>query len=349
MIVRALTFGLLLLLPPGAVLAAGGPPAELWARFKQEFISPDGRVIDFFQNRMSHSEGQGYAMLIAQTCNDRAGFDLIWNWAVNNLQVRKTDRLFAWSWGRDPDGQWTVLDRNNATDGDILIAWALLRAADRWPGSNYRAKATPILDDLLTGLTREKGGLTFLLPGKIGFELEDGTMVLNPSYFLFPAYRRFAQTHDNQAWIRLFNNAKALLRLSRFGRIGLPADWVVFDGRQMKVYTDKSNAFGFDAVRTPLYLTWAGLTIADPWVGRYLDLVARLGYLPASYNLIEDQPSPRPGPAGFYAVFSAVAARLNRPAQSRTLADEASRLALAEKHDYYSTVLRLLAASGLDQ
>ena len=174
-------------------------------------------------------------------------------------------------------------------------------------------------------------------------------MVLNPSYFLFPAYRHFARIHGGPAWTRLFNDAKALLRLSRFGRIGLPADWVVFNGRQMKVFTDKSDAFGFDAVRTPLYLTWAGLTAADPWVGRYLDLVARLGYLPAGYNLIEDQPSPRPGPAGFYAVFSAAAAQLNRTAQSRTLAAESNRLALAEKQNYYSTVLRLLAASGLDQ
>ncbi|MFN2268827.1 MAG: glycosyl hydrolase family 8, partial [Desulfonatronovibrio sp.] len=95
-----------------------------WNVFKARFLTSDGRIIDRFQNNISHSEGQGYAMIMAALCNEPDIFDSLWKWTRDNLQVRRTDSLLVWSWGERFPEQWTVLDYNNATDGDILVAWA---------------------------------------------------------------------------------------------------------------------------------------------------------------------------------------------------------------------------------
>ena len=77
----------------------------LWQYFKDQFISDDGRVIDTQQQQISHSEGQGYGMLLAVKFNDQATFKKLWRWSQDNLQIRK-DRLFAWKFGRHESGQW---------------------------------------------------------------------------------------------------------------------------------------------------------------------------------------------------------------------------------------------------
>src|SRR5450432_3381739 len=68
-----------------------------WEVFKRDFIEADGRVVDTGQGRISHSEGQGFAMLFAVRYGDRAAFDQAWQWTQRNLQVRD-DALMAWRW-----------------------------------------------------------------------------------------------------------------------------------------------------------------------------------------------------------------------------------------------------------
>lgn len=66
-----------------------------WGYYRRHFISEDGRVIDFFQNKTSHSEGQGYGMLLAVAHKDRASFDRIYNWTRQNLMVRAPAGFYA--------------------------------------------------------------------------------------------------------------------------------------------------------------------------------------------------------------------------------------------------------------
>ena len=75
-------------------------------------------------------------MLFAEASGDRASFDNLWNWTRDNLQ-RRDNALFSWRF--DPaDGNTPVADTNDASDGDILIAWALVRAARRWHEPDYQ-------------------------------------------------------------------------------------------------------------------------------------------------------------------------------------------------------------------
>ena len=54
--------------PPGAALT----PAD-WLEFRRRFIMPDGRVIDTGNNNVSHSEGQGAALLFAARFDELRG------------------------------------------------------------------------------------------------------------------------------------------------------------------------------------------------------------------------------------------------------------------------------------
>ena len=76
-------------------------------------------------------------MILATAFDDREQFDHLWQWTQRELQVRR-DALFSWKW--EP-GAGKVTDSNSASDGDILIAWGLLRADQRWQAPAYRTAA----------------------------------------------------------------------------------------------------------------------------------------------------------------------------------------------------------------
>lgn len=58
---------------------------ESWKSYRQRFIQPDGRVIDWESDQRTTSEGQAYAMLRAVLANDPETFSRTLNWAEVNL------------------------------------------------------------------------------------------------------------------------------------------------------------------------------------------------------------------------------------------------------------------------
>ena len=114
--------------------------ADLWRAYKAKFVTDGGRVVDTANAMVSHTEGQGYGLLLAVAANDRPTFERIWGWTRANLAVRN-DELLAWRW--EPDHRPAVADLNDAADGDILIAWALAEAADAWSEDAYRVAGPP--------------------------------------------------------------------------------------------------------------------------------------------------------------------------------------------------------------
>ena len=82
-------------LPPlGGSLRAPG----LWMAYKAAFVSDGGRVVDNANGNVSHSEGQGYGMLLAVAADDRETFDESGDWTRSQLMLRD-DGLAAWRWG----------------------------------------------------------------------------------------------------------------------------------------------------------------------------------------------------------------------------------------------------------
>ena len=309
-----------------------------WLRFRSRYLAPDGRVVDTGNRQVSHTEGQGFAMLMAVRADDRASFDRMWGWTRRTLQ-RPRDALHAWRF-RPADAN-PVEDTNNATDGDLFLAWALLEAGEAWGTVDHTQRAQAIGRDILRLLVRNAGGMALLLPGVRGFERRDH-VVVNPSYYCFPAIRRLAMAVPDPAWVRLTSDGLTLLRSARFGRWGLPPDWlaVAKADRRLTLPTHWAPRFSYDAVRVPLYLGWAGLT-GEPAVHAAATFWADPAHrtLPAWADLATNATSPYEASPGIAAIAAYAASMAGRPA--RAIQGVATGDAMP---DYYSGALTALVS-----
>ncbi len=225
-----------------------------WAQFKKAFIQ-DGRVIDTGNKSISHTEGQGVAMLMAVHYDDLATFEQIWNWTQRELQVRP-DKLLAWSWSPKQG----AIDSNNASDGDLFVAWALSQAYTKWHEPRYLFASIQISQAIRNHLLRKTSKGTILLPGAYGFE-KAGVLKLNLSYWVFPAINELAILDPSPDWEDLKETGVRLLQEAQFGKWHLPPDWLLLDGDTLTPADDAR--FGYDAVRIPLYLIWGKVATPD--------------------------------------------------------------------------------------
>jgi endoglucanase len=52
-------------------------PSSQWREFLTRYVSPEGRIIDTGNGNISHSEGQGYGLILAEAFGDRSSFERI--------------------------------------------------------------------------------------------------------------------------------------------------------------------------------------------------------------------------------------------------------------------------------
>ncbi len=198
-------------------------------------------------------------MLLAVAANDRDSFDRMWNWTRANLMVRD-DQLIAWRW--EPGQRPPVADMNNATDGDILVSWALTEAAELWAELSYRVAARRIAVEVgrKTILFKQKPG-SLILPAVAGFSAEERSdgPVINLSYYVFPAFARLALVAPEYDWSGLSQAGLDIARQARFGKSQLPTEWISIRDGKVKPATGFPAHFSYNAIRIPLYMAWAGI------------------------------------------------------------------------------------------
>lgn len=225
---------------------------EEWAAYKERFVEDGGRVVDDGNGGISHSEGQGYGMLLAWLAGNRADFERIWSFTRINLMLRD-DGLFVWKW--DPQTQPAVSDPNNASDGDMLIAYALALAGTGWNEEQYTAQAREIAGTLARQALFEWEGKLLLRPGTAGFDAEDSPdgPVVNLSYWVFEALPVLEQLAPEGDWAELGRSGLEVLREAAFSDRNLPPDWlsVAADTQPADSFPAR---FSYDAMRIPLYM-----------------------------------------------------------------------------------------------
>lgn len=257
--VLLLALGLVVALPQTRVTAqerSGTVSAEDWQKYKEKFLDAGGRIIDDGNGGISHSEGQGYGLLLALLADSAADFELIWSFTRRELLLRD-DGLAAWKWS--PTEKPHVIDINNATDGDILIAYALTLAGERWKRRDYLSAAAKIAEAVLEKTVTDYGGRTLLLPGVAGFSADDRDdgPVVNPSYWIFEAFPVLNRVAPSAKWKALGDGGQAMLDALQLGPRKTPADWVSAKTR-LKAAQGFPAEFGYNALRIPLYLVRAG-------------------------------------------------------------------------------------------
>lgn len=220
-----------------------------WKGYKDSHIQSDGRIIDQHDGNITHSEGIGYAMFFAVSMNDLKTYTLLEEWLENNLP-QNSSGLYPWKWGNDGHGNWKVLDTNNATDGDLWIAFARLKASKKFNRMDQQTKALAHIKAIETSLIIQRDEKLFLLPGEIGF-IHDDLIILNPSYYIPFIFEAFAKASGNEQWQKLIDGGMEILS-KRFSHYQIHPDWIKYHSSKYTLLPEKP-IFSYDAVRIPLF------------------------------------------------------------------------------------------------
>ncbi|SEK20020.1 endoglucanase [Roseivivax marinus] len=225
-----------------------------WRGWTARFLQPDGRVVDPEQAGISHSEGQGYALLLAQAVGDRDAFERIEAWTRAHLLIRD-DALMAWRW--TPGGGVVGEDWHNATDGDLFRAWALVRAA--------RNSGWPVAEGTIEAIAADLSGSCLWPDPRAETELllrpsaeslaSDDRVLLNPSYIMPRALREIGAATGDTRLVRAADHGETCL--SELAREGLLPDWIDVTATGYAPPTGHDLRSAYDALRIPLYLAWS--------------------------------------------------------------------------------------------
>ena len=130
----------------------------------------------------------------------------------------------------------------------------VVKADARWHDKRYSAASDAITKALIDHNVIRYAGYRVMLPGVQGFKLE-GEVVLNPSYFVFPARQAFAGRSHLPVWRELIKDGKRLLGKMGSGKANLPTDWVsLASAGKLTPAKDWPPRMSYDAIRIPLYI-----------------------------------------------------------------------------------------------
>lgn len=340
----------------------------LWQSYVVYFVDADGRVIDHDAGGRTTSEGQAYGLFFSLVANDRARFDRLLAWTIDNLaQGDLTAHLPAWEWGYAADGKWRVLDTNSAADADVWISYTLLQAGRLWQEPRYRGLGMALAAQIAAREVKNLPRLgPILLSASEGFSSTDpkaSSWILNPSYSPLPVLTGMAHDMPQGPWRAMATTLPALLQRSSIH--GFAMDWVRCDNSGNFIPEvlpgspkDQKPAGSYDAIR--VYL-WAGLSPRSmPGASAVIHAVSGMQHylsdhpIPPRIVSVAGQAIADDGSVGFSAALlpylTALGAKQQADQQENRLAalrDAKTGLYGAQPH-YYDQVLALFAEGWLE-
>jgi endoglucanase len=296
--------------------------------FLDRYVEADGRVVRHDQGGDSVSEGQSYALLLAEVVGDDAAFDRIWRWT--DAHLRRPDGLLA----TQTDAAGTVTDDDSASDADLVVAWALLRS--RGPArAEHQMAGLGLAAAVLEHETRTLPDGRHVLAA--GTWATGEPITVNPSYWAFPAYRQLATLTGDPRWTALGDDGLSLLRELTTSAT-LPPDWARIDAGVITPTPSPSGQvpqvrYSLDAQRA---LVWAATAdddthtvAAEAWpVLRGPERPSAAALDPRGEVLVADQ-----HPLALIAAAAAASAA-DHPAEMRRLLARADRLDAAQPSYY---------------
>ncbi len=141
-----------------------------------------------------------------------------------------------------------VIGSGSATDADEDMAYALIKANQKWPGSGFDVDAKKLVNAIKA--TEVVSG-NYINPG----DNWGNTQIMNPSYIAPSYYRAFAALTGDSQWTTIADTNSAWLVRAADSKTGLLPDWLNADLSPANIGWDShSHDFWFDAARTPIRL-----------------------------------------------------------------------------------------------
>ncbi|MFL6098709.1 MAG: glycosyl hydrolase family 8 [Actinomycetales bacterium] len=329
--------------PAGPAKAPGGEAA---AAFLSRYVTSDGRVLRHDQGGDIVSEGQAYAMLIAESADRPEQARTIWQWTKAHL--RRADGLLAFH----ASGTGAVLDDSPASDADTLAAYALLRY--RGSGqSELHADGAGLARAVLHAETVDSGGAPVLIAGTWA---TGPPATVNPSYWMPGVFTALARLTGSEAWRELATTTEALLAQVTDGGRTLPPDWAQLQaGRLTPVAAPDGSAgvrYGLDAARLPLWLASScdtpARTLAAAWWRNVLSQQDRAAAMALGLNGDPIDSSTNPVPLLAAAAAADAAGDRNRSSALRQRASAQVRAAPTYYGDAWLALDQALQHKTLD-
>lgn len=231
---------------------AAASPTELARRdaraFLARYVDANGRVVRRDQGGDTVSEGEGYALLLADALGDKSEFARVWRWDEANLQL--PDGLFAYHWEKG-----RIASSTPATDADLDTAWALVLAGSRFSSSTYTAEGRRVATSILTNETVSPAGKLELVAGTWA---RGDPATVDPSYLAPEAMAALAKATGTARWRELEANSTSLVAaVVGASPERLPPDWALLSatGAISPAGTSsvKTPTYGLDAQRVPVW------------------------------------------------------------------------------------------------
>lgn len=309
----------------GAEDGASAAARDAARRFLARYVDGDGRVVRRDQGGDTVSEGQSYALLLAQVADDERAFGRVWRWTRSHLQ--RPDGLLA----SHADAR-TVLDDNPASDGDLATAWALVRS----PDGAQRREGIRMARAVLERETAAPPSPPLLAAGPWA---TGQPATLNPSYWALGAFESLGEATGDAGWSGLgAASLSATSELAGGGRL-LPPDWARADGPAVSASPSPNGdppevQYGPDAQRVVIWLAAscrpAARRLAAAWWPHLAD-----GRTAAALSLRTDGQVLNGAPSPLALVAAAAAAgAAGRPTERDRLMARAARVEAA-RPSYY--------------
>lgn len=309
---------------------------KLYSEWKATYVENvgDGRlkVRDPNNDGTTVSEGIAYGMLFSVAMEDRNTFEGLWSFAKSHMNETG---LMHWK----IDHHDVVSGTGSASDADQDMAYALIKASEKWRNNTYRMDAKVLLSSIKKYDFREDG---ILLPG----DSWGNSAIFNPSY-VCPGYTDdFARVTGDHFWYDAQRANFGLLLKVVNDETALFPDWTTLEGG---IIPDRSH-FGYDAVRVPIRLAQA---ICSDFDGAKKAYPEEMEMLKSGFSRVLDSVEGDDFPAGLKLDGQPINGYTNLPflssyyamtlvAEKETLTDTiCSKLVSDWKADYYGDSLRL--------
>ncbi|MGH3509471.1 MAG: glycosyl hydrolase family 8 [Nocardioidaceae bacterium] len=249
-------------------------------RFLADYVTTDGRVLRHDQGGDIVSEGQAYAMLLAEVAGRPTAVRTIWRWTAAHLQ--RPDGLLSYH----ASGSGDVEDANPATDADVLCAYALLRYRGAGEGALHRA-GRRIATAVLAHESVSVRGAPVLVAGTWATA---PPATVNPSYWMPGVFRALAAFTGDKRWRAAATTAVRLVAQVTADGSRLPPDWAQLSGTALVPIAAPDGSapvqYGLDAARLPVWFgtgcTPAAHRLAARWWSGPLSSVGNRGGLALS-------------------------------------------------------------------
>lgn len=342
--------------------------ANLYKTWHQNYLvrDKDGVFVNVGSPRelekIAISEAQGYGMLITllairQGYANQSDFDLLLDYYIQHT-ISKQNSLMSWKQCSNGTNMLTIDGTNtSATDGDLDIAYTLLKADELWGSSgqyNYRELADNLLSDLLNFDYNPTTQLLYL--GNWAKNDDKYHELVRVSDLIPAYYTYFFEITQDERWYLIYNaSIKILKQLSRKNESGLLPDfcWVNDDGtlsvaQPNTLESSNDGHYGWNANRTPWRLSFSNdVSITDAIV-KLLTFFSKQNDIAAGYSLA-GKPLVKYSAMAFVAPIAIAANhyQLLFPKFSCNLSLVVHKSGFS--NDYYSDTLQTLAALYLDQ